>query len=83
MPAFLYDAFNVVDNAFLKNWIEQEALQPLFKDDKVEQNYLKDLAGTGHPCQHMPRDIKLELLLENYIIILEERKSLLTTSKSA
>lgn len=77
LPAFLYDAFDREDNDFLRNWIEKESLQSFFRDDVITKENVRDLAGTGSPTCHNPADIKLGILLDNYIGILEERKRLL------
>lgn len=83
LPAFLYDAFDRENNDFLRGWIEEESLQPFFKDGNITKENVRDLAGTGSPARHNPSDIKLETLLTNYTGILEERKNLLESLKSA
>lgn len=82
MPHFMHDLFDMVDNEFLRKWILRESLQDFFKDGNITKENLKDLAGTGDPCHHHPAHIDLELLLDNYISILEERKKLLASPKS-
>lgn len=78
MPAFLYDRFEVEDEEFLREWIIKESLQFFFKDGNIMQANVRDLAGTGNPLHHKPADIQLDILLDNYIDILEKRKKLVT-----
>ncbi len=82
LPAFLYDVFDKCDNDFLRDWIEKESLQPFFKDGSIAKENVRDLAGTGNPLIHRPAEINLEVLLDNYIDILEERKKLLTSQEA-
>ena len=43
-----------------------------FKEDRIEKDTIKDLAGTGDITKGVPQD--MNLLLDNYIGILEQRK---------
>lgn len=56
----------------LKEWIQEEKLEMFFKEDKIEKDTIKDLAGTGDIKRGVPQD--MNSLLDNYIGILEQRE---------
>ncbi len=78
MPHFLYDLFSYAqDEEALQSWLHKENLEPFFAAETIEQRNILDLAGTGSPCRHSPKDIQLDQLLDNYIAILRRRAELL------
>ena len=80
MPYFLSECFEDGDfssyftsgDQELKEWIQEEKLEMFFKEDRIEKDTIKDLAGTGDITKGVPQD--MNLLLDNYIGILEQRK---------
>ena len=83
MPHFLYDLLQTDSPLFLEAmsaWIRSEHLEMFFMDERVEKEFLKDLAGTGTVWRHAPKNIDLEKLLTNYIVILKERKKRLSAA---
>lgn len=78
LPHFLFDLFTYsVDEDALRRWLQAESLEPFFAKETFTQENILDLAGTGSPCRHNPREIDLERLLDNYIAILRRRAELL------
>ena len=77
-PHFLFDLFEyaVCEDA-LQVWLRDERLGPFFAGENISKRNILDIAGTGNVCRHRPKEIKLELLLDNYITILRRRKQLL------
>jgi len=76
MPHFLYDLLNTNTEYFLdaiKQWISDEHLEKFFENNIVSIDNIRDLAGTGKVTSHRPNNIKLELLIRNYIDILNKR----------
>lgn len=76
MPHFLYDLVNTNSEYYLdalKKWIYVEHLDMFFEDNIVSIDNIKDLAGTGKVTSHSPQKINLQLLLKNYVEILENR----------
>lgn len=79
LPHFLYDRLNESDEAslqYLQDWIKKEDLTVFF-NGAIDKEYLKDLAGTGDVRKHNPQEINTELLIENYIEILNKRQELM------
>ena len=80
MPYFLSECFEDGDfssyftsgDQELKEWIQEEKLEMFFKEDRIEKDTIKDFAGTGDITKGVPQD--MNLLLDNYIGILEQRK---------
>lgn len=78
LPHFLFDLFSyALDEEALESWLHKESLEPFFAAETIEQRNILDLAGTGCPCRHNPRNIQLDQLLDNYIAILRRREELL------
>lgn len=78
LPSFLFDLFSYAqDEKALQSWLHKESLEPFFANEILSQKSILDLAGTGSPCRHNPRDIQLDRLLDNYIAILRRRAELL------
>lgn len=76
-PHFLYDLLSTDSSLFLdaiRGWIQQENLQMFFKEEIINKDHIKDLAGTGAPYRHTPAKINLKKLINNYIEILEKRE---------
>lgn len=80
MPHFLYDLLNekpmresATSLAVAKNWIRDQHMSMFFEGNEITAGALRDLAGTGSPQKHNPRNIDVALLLNNYCNILEER----------
>ena len=78
LPHFLY---NLLNSSNLKdevvNWIYKEHLTMFFEEEIIDAEHVIDLAGTGYPFRHYPKQIQLPLLIENYINILEKRDCLI------
>lgn len=82
-PHFLFDLFAYsVDEDALQRWLREESLEPFFASETFAQENIRDLAGTGSPCIHNPRDIQLVQLVDNYIDILRRRAELLSLRKA-
>lgn len=82
MPHFLFDLLATNDPLFrhaIESWIKNEHLQMFFDNEIIQQEYIKDLAGTGAPWRHTPMNINLPQCIQNYIEILKQRKSLIST----
>lgn len=75
LPHFLYDILSEVNTKEVVEWIRRENLSALFKDGVIQKDHLLDLAGTGDVRCHKPKDIVLSVLLDNYIRVLEFRKT--------
>lgn len=82
-PHYIFDLFEyaICEDA-LQGWLRDESLEPFFAGETISQRNILDLAGTGNVCRHRPKEIKLELLLDNYITILHRRKQLLAARTS-
>lgn len=74
MPHFLFDLLSKEDTEVITEWIRREHLSIFFKDGIIQKEYLLDLAGTGKVRYHLPKDIKLPVLLDHYIHLLELRE---------
>jgi hypothetical protein len=76
-PHFLYDCFQggnfskyfSNNNVELKKWIETQHLHMFFEDESVKKLEVKDLSGSVQ--NNKPK--KVEVVLDNYIIVLEVR----------
>lgn len=78
MPHFVWDLFAyAADPRSLRRWLDEQDMEPFFAGGVFEQANILDLAGTGSPRRHNPRDIQLDRLLDNYIAILRRRAELL------
>lgn len=81
MPHFLYDLLNTEDGNFvsvIQNWIKEQKITMFFKNEEMlTKDNIKDLAGTGSVFKHRSNQINLDILLANYIEILEKRSELI------
>lgn len=76
MPHFFYDLLNTNSEYnldALKKWIYDEHLEMFFEDNIISIENVRDLAGTGKVTSHSPDNINLQLLIKNYIEILDNR----------
>lgn len=83
LPHYLYDLLsneNSEKNRLLKNWIEEENLYMFFDGGIIEKENIIDLANTGAINNHLPKNISLSCLLNNYIMILKQREHILSRS---
>lgn len=83
LPHYLYDLLsdeNSEKNRLLKNWIEEENLYMFFNGGVIEKENIIDLANTGAINNHLPKNISLSSLLNNYIMILQQREHILSRS---
>ncbi len=72
LPHYLYDLMED-DSGEIKSWIKDEHLTGFFQNEIVRKDHILDLAGTGSVTLHYPSIIHLDVLLGNYIRILEDR----------
>ena len=86
MPHFLFDLLNTEDECFLevvRDWIDRQHLKMFFEvmgksikdidfEDILKEN-IKDLVGTDKPTSHIVDKNNIELMLSNYISIIENR----------
>lgn len=78
-PHFLFDLFAYsADEDPLRSWLDNQCLHPFFAKEIFAQDNILDLAETGSPCKHNPREINLNKLLDSYIAILLRRSQLLS-----
>jgi len=78
MPYFLHECFEggrfeayFANNDAFAKWIREQRLEMFFENNDIKKDKLKDLSGMGDYRKSIPLD--MELMLENYIEILEMR----------
>ena len=78
MPYFLHECFEggrfeqcFEDDNALKDWIEEQHLEMFFEGNDIKKEKIKDLSGMGDYRKSIP--LNMEVMLENYIEILEDR----------
>ena len=82
MPYFLYECFDggnfaqyFEHEAAFVEWIKEQHLEMFFEEEGISRDTIKDLSGMMDYRKSIPLD--MELMLDNYIAILEKRKALL------
>ena len=77
MPHFLYDLLNTDNIIFLKTtqeWVKEQNLCMFFKDENnLLIDNIKNLSGSKSIFKHRSDQIDINVLLDNYISILEKR----------
>jgi hypothetical protein len=81
MPYFLHDCFDngkfskyFSGNDDLIEWIHEQKLDMFFTNNEISKNNIIDLSGSGDIKKGVPLD--MNVLLDNYINILNQRKKL-------
>lgn len=78
MPYFLHECFKggrfapyFASDEVLKEWIKEQHLEMFFEENEMARDRIKDLSGMEDYRKSIPLD--MEVLLDNYIEILEQR----------
>lgn len=78
MPYFLHECFEggtfakyFKDDADFAEWVKEQCLEMFFEGNEIVKEKIKDLSGMDDYRKSIPLD--MELMLDNYIEILEQR----------